>query len=473
LKLKSLANPLIKNSNIDPPEFQFNFDWEANRITTEPVTQRIRVGASLHEEVREAVNYGENITEMRYYQEKIDYKSNFEEERDCPSLQPHLQRALSSLSINEFYEKWDRKKQSVPLWFKATAALIILLCLVSLSSAVFYLIIFNSTTTSAGIGLQVSTKLQEKMQSVILLGELTTLPLYNPAANASQAISAQITLTNNLSSQLYALDANIFNANGGQSILDLLNTLNLYINSYLLTPNYPYRNALTLLTTQIVPSFYNFIQAVISSYSSNSSTASRAAALICLAVLCFVLFVALWLIDFRQSLRRREVAEILKFLDNEDLEAMRERAVRFKETWLDNVDSKELEEEEDNNELEKESPSPPKHLLNSFRLRRRKIFHGLWLSGFIVLLVLINQQSTKLWNLTSNYVSFESSLANQITALQAVWAELNAATPNVTLIKSLISIGEDNEYNKNVMLKSMAGSGQIDQNFINEYGILW
>jgi hypothetical protein len=43
-------------------------------------------------------------------------------------------------------------------------------------------------------------------------------------------------------------------------------------------------------------------------------------------------------------MRRREVAEILKFIDNDDLELMRERALRFKETWLDNVDSKQPEE---------------------------------------------------------------------------------------------------------------------------------
>lgn len=143
----------------------------------------------------------------------------------------------------------------------------------------------------------------------MLLGELTTLPFYNPSANASQAITAQINFTNTLSSQLYALDQNIFNSNSGQAILNLLNTLNLYINSYLLTPNYPYRNALSLITNQIVPSFNNFITATLKNYTSNfSSPSSRTAVLICLAVLCLAFFVLLWIISFRQSMRRREVA---------------------------------------------------------------------------------------------------------------------------------------------------------------------
>ncbi len=154
------------------------------------------------------------------------------------------------------------------------------------------------------------------MQSVVLLGELTTLPFYNSSADASQAITAQINFTNTLSSQLYALDQNIFNSNSGQAILSLLNTLNLYINSYLLTPNYPYNNALTLITNQLVPSFNAFITTfnafitnTLRNYTSNfSSPASRTALLICLALLCLAFLVLLWVISFRQGMRRREVA---------------------------------------------------------------------------------------------------------------------------------------------------------------------
>lgn len=138
------------------------------------------------------------------------------------------------------------------------------------------------------------------------------------------------------------MDQNIFNANGGQTILDQLNTLNLYINSYLLTANYPYRNALTLITTKIVPSFNTFIVAVLNSYAANTATSgTRTVVLVFLAVGCFGLFMGIWAIDFRQALRRSEVTEILKFIENDDLEGMRERTIRFKETWLDNVDSRE------------------------------------------------------------------------------------------------------------------------------------
>jgi hypothetical protein len=283
-------------------------------------------------------------------------------------------------------------------------AVIVLLAMVGVGSAVFYLLVFNGAVAAGKMSLQVSTKLQEKLQSVVLLGELTTLPLVNASANASQAITAQIAATNILSSQLYSFDQNIFNSNGGQGILNLLNALNLHINSYLLTTNYPYRNALTLLTTQIVPAFNAFIITTVASYAGTSSAPSRAAVLICLSVTCLGLFAVLWIISLRQSMRRQEVAEILKFVDNDDLEAMRERILRFKETWLDNVDCKQPEEEGD--EEEKENPSPPKHLISAFRIRRRKLFHAVWLGGFVVLLILINRQTSAFTDLATNYVAF-------------------------------------------------------------------
>jgi hypothetical protein len=59
MKLKSLANP--QPSSIDPPPFEFHFDWAATRITTEPVEQHISVSCGA-EEQRQAGNYGENIT---------------------------------------------------------------------------------------------------------------------------------------------------------------------------------------------------------------------------------------------------------------------------------------------------------------------------------------------------------------------------------------------------------------------------
>lgn len=83
--------------------------------------------------------------------------------------------------------------------------------------------------------------------------------------------------------------------------------------------------------------------------------------------------------------------------------------------------------------------SPPKHLIPTFRLRRRKAFHFLWLGGLVTFLVVLNKQINDFVTLTSNYVAFENSLASQVTSLQTVWAELNAASPNVTLIQSLIS----------------------------------
>jgi hypothetical protein len=54
-----------------------------------------------------------------------------------------------------------------------------------------------------------------------------------------------------------------------------------------------------------------------------------------------------------------------------------------------------------------------------------------------------------------------------------VWAELNQAAPNVTLIKGLVSVAQESEFGKNVILKSMAGSGQLGAGFIDNYQDFW
>ena len=134
---------------------------------------------------------------------------------------------------------------------------------------------------------------------------MTTLPFYNSSINVTQSINNQIIFSNSLSSTLYSLNQNIFNINGGQTLLDLLNTLNLYINSYLLNPNYSYKTILSLLTKSIVPNFQSFITSMVSSYSSSSNNIQRTAVMICMVVICFGLFFIIWLIDFRQTFRRR------------------------------------------------------------------------------------------------------------------------------------------------------------------------
>lgn len=37
MRLKSLANPLLKPPSDDPPAFEFHYDWARNRYTTEMV----------------------------------------------------------------------------------------------------------------------------------------------------------------------------------------------------------------------------------------------------------------------------------------------------------------------------------------------------------------------------------------------------------------------------------------------------
>lgn len=134
---------------------------------------------------------------------------------------------------------------------------------------------------------------------------MTTLPFYNSSINVTQSINNQIIFSNSLSSTLYSLNQNIFNINGGQTLLDLLNTLNLYINSYLLNSNYNYKTILSLITKSIVPNFQSFITSMVNSYSSSSNNVQRTAVMVCMVVICFGIFVIIWLIDFRQTFRRR------------------------------------------------------------------------------------------------------------------------------------------------------------------------
>ncbi len=45
--------------------------------------------------------------------------------------------------------------------------------------------------------------------------------------------------------------------------------------------------------------------------------------------------------------------------------------------------------------------------------------------------------------------------------MQGVWAEFSVEKPNITLLKSFIEASLTNEYNKHIILKTMASSNQI------------
>lgn len=80
---------------------------------------------------------------MRYFENRIDYKSNFEEERDCPSLEHDYEEVRGHIDSQEFYEKWDRKKGQRPLWLKAAWAMVVILAVVSLAVCIFMLVTFQ------------------------------------------------------------------------------------------------------------------------------------------------------------------------------------------------------------------------------------------------------------------------------------------------------------------------------------------
>jgi len=69
-------------SNLNP--FQFHFGWN-RRITDKPIEMELPIPQNYEEEEEQVlrVNYGEGITEMRLYNDNIDYKVNFDEEAEC------------------------------------------------------------------------------------------------------------------------------------------------------------------------------------------------------------------------------------------------------------------------------------------------------------------------------------------------------------------------------------------------------
>lgn len=86
-----------------PVDFQFFFSW-TGKITTLPPTHTLPLSDE-EENRRIDLNYGESITEMRFFRGTIDYKSNFEreEEPDCPSLPRQLEENLPNIQEAQFY----------------------------------------------------------------------------------------------------------------------------------------------------------------------------------------------------------------------------------------------------------------------------------------------------------------------------------------------------------------------------------
>lgn len=88
-------------------------------------------------------------------------------------------------------------------------------------------------------------------------------------------------------------------------------------------------------------------------------------------------------------------------------------------------------------------------------------------------LVSFNSLIVKFTDLSSSYISFEDNLQTQITYLQAIWAQLNNNSPNVTSIKNMITQNLNSEYKKNVFLKYIASNSYVSIGYISTYNKFW
>ena len=94
----------------------------------------------------------------------------------------------------------------------------------------------------------------------------------------------------------------------GQTVLDNFNTLNLYINSYLLNSNHPYDTILSHVSQTIYPNFNIFINNYLDLFGNISTNQTRNIVLIGCITVCVLLIALIKLIDYRQRQRRKEVA---------------------------------------------------------------------------------------------------------------------------------------------------------------------
>lgn len=95
---------------------------------------------------------------MRYFNGKIDYKANFDEERDCPSLPSQLEERFEEIYEEQMLEKIERKREKVPLKLKAMYVIILIQILLTSSVFTYFLLQFKSISETNSLRLNILTK---------------------------------------------------------------------------------------------------------------------------------------------------------------------------------------------------------------------------------------------------------------------------------------------------------------------------
>ena len=174
---------------------------------------------------------------MRYFNEKIDYKANFDEDNDCAALPRQQQEDFERLTEEQFLEKVSRKKESTPFVFKLAVITFVLLFLVAVGSYSFMLVSYNSFARKNSSNVKILCKTYEKFDSILTMILLTTLPKMNLNYNESQLIHERIAINSKITEEIYNIDLDALIIPEGETLKKLENDVNLKINEYLLNPN--------------------------------------------------------------------------------------------------------------------------------------------------------------------------------------------------------------------------------------------
>ena len=109
---------------------------------------------------------------MRFFRDKIDYKSNFEEERDCPSLPRQREENLPALQYESFVEKRQKQRASRPLWLKTAVGLLAVMGLLVCGASAVLFVNFSSRSSANSTGLNYVGGLYQRLQGAMRLGSL-------------------------------------------------------------------------------------------------------------------------------------------------------------------------------------------------------------------------------------------------------------------------------------------------------------
>lgn len=227
---------------------------------------------------------------------------------------------------------------------------------------------------------------------------------------------------------------------GNEHITDLLNTLYLHSNSFIINSSYPYSNSLSFTSTQLFPNFVTFLNTISAQYAKELS-GSIVAITIAASVIAFTLVVGLWCVEIALARDRQEVVEVLKAIANDDLQIMRDHLHCYKENWLLNGESREVEESDVRPE---DNYNVPKHLEPGSYFSWSKVWHITWLAVLVSLLVDMQENTYLLVQTSQDFQGLVHSLSMQTEHLQATYAAIAETNSNVTLVQELIKQAYEN-----------------------------